>query len=181
MTVAPKLMMAAGIAVAGLGLIGAGAGATFTAQVAGSTSITTGSTGLSLDGGSGQDLRLDLDGSNLGTHFTPLRHELHLTNTGTLDLASTSLDLTASGCDGGPDAPLASSLRVTVTDTTTSRSVYDGTLCSAGERQLRHPLPPGDSAVYEVVLQPSDAEQGLPPEALDSHTSVRIVFSGSDE
>ena len=71
MTVSPKLMMCAGIAVAGLGLIGAGAGATFTAQVAGSTSVTTGDIGLSLNGQTGRDLHLDVDGSNLGTHSHP--------------------------------------------------------------------------------------------------------------
>jgi hypothetical protein len=149
--------------------------------VAGSTSITTGSTGLSLDGGSGQDLRLDLDGSNLGTHFTPISKDLRLKNTGTLDLASTHLDLTATGCDGGDDAPLARSLRVTVTDATHSRQVYDGALCSADGEQLPHPLQAGDSILYELVLQPSDPDQGLSPAAQDSRTSLRVVFSGSDD
>ena len=86
MSATPKLMMAAGIAVAGLGLVGAGAGATFTAQVAGSTSVTTGDIGLSLNGRTGHDLELYVDGRNLGTHFAPLSKELRLRNTGTLDV-----------------------------------------------------------------------------------------------
>src|SRR3954471_4080181 len=131
MNIPPKLMMGAGIGIAGLGLIGAGAGATFTAQVAGSTSVTTGGIGLSLNGRTGHDLHLDVDGSNLGTHFAPLSKDLRLRNTGSLDIASTHLGLTATGCDGGEDAPLARSLRVTVTDVTHSRQVYDGALCSA--------------------------------------------------
>jgi hypothetical protein len=173
-------MMGAGIAVAGLGLIGAGAGATFTTRVAGSTSVTTGDVGLSLNGRTGHDLQLDVDGSNLGTHFAPISKELRLRNTGSLDLASTDLDVTASGCDGGDDAPLARSLRVTVTDVTHARQVYDGALCSAAGEQLPHPLEAGGSILYELVLQPSDIEQGLSTAALDSRTSVRIVFTGSD-
>jgi hypothetical protein len=173
-------MMAAGIAVAGFGLIGAGAGATFTAQVAGRTSLTTGAVGLSLNGRTGHDLQIDVDGSNLGTHFTPIRTQLRLRNTGTLDLASTDLDITASGCAAGADAPLARSLRVTVTDVTHSRQVYDGALCAASEERLPDSLRAGDSILYELVLQPSDADQGLSPAAQDSHTSVRVVFTGSD-
>jgi hypothetical protein len=180
MSVPPKLLMGAGIAVAGLGLIGAGAGATFTAQVAGSTSVTTGTIGLSLNGRTGSDLDLDLDGSNLETHFAPLTQDLHLKNTGTLDIASTQLDLTATGCDGGDDAALARALRVTITDATHSRQVYDGALCSAGDQQLAQPIQAGGSILYQVALQPSDADQGLPPAALDSRTSVRVVFTGSD-
>ena len=97
MTIAPKLMMGAGIAVAGLGLIGAGAGATFTAQVAGSSSVTTGSIGLSLNGRTGHDLHLDLDGSNLGTHFAPIGKDLRLKNTGT---AGPRLDPPRPRCHG---------------------------------------------------------------------------------
>lgn len=197
MSVGPKLMMGAGLAIAGLGLIGAGAGATFTAQVGGSTSITTGNLGLSLNGRTGPDLALDVDGSNLGTHFAPLSQELRLKNIGTLDIASTYLGLTATGCDGGSDAPLARSLRVTVTDVTHSQQVYDGDLCSAAGGlsapggnaapahsaeggPLPHALPTGDSVVYDLVLQPQDAEQGLSPAAQDSHTSVKVVFTGYD-
>lgn len=180
MHVPPKLLMGAGIAVAGLGLIGAGAGATFTAQVAGSASVTTGDLGLSLNGQTGHDLQLDVDGSNLGTHFAPISKELRLKNTGTLDLASTDLDVTATGCDGGDGAPLARSLRVTVTDVTHAHQVYDGALCSAAGEQLPHPLEAGDSTLYELVVQPSDVDQGLSPAALDSLTSVRVVFTGSD-
>jgi Camelysin metallo-endopeptidase len=180
MNIPPKLMMGAGIAVAGLGLIGAGAGATFTAQVAGSTTVTTGDIGLSLNGRTGDDLQFAVAGSNLGTHFAPIRKELRLQNTGSLDLASTQLDVTATGCDGGDDAPLARSLRITVTDVTHSRQVYAGALCSGAGEQPPHPLGAGGSILYELVLQPSDAEQGLSPAALDSRTSVRIVFTGTD-
>ncbi len=197
MTISPKLMMGAGIAVAGLGLIGAGAGATFSAQVGGSTSITTGDIGLSLNGRAGRDLHLDVDGSNLGTHFAPISQDLRLENTGTLDIASTYLDLTATGCDGGNGAALARSLRVTVTDVTHAVQVYDGALCSAarvasppgdtGPRarsadggELPHALQAGDSILYELVLQPSNAEQGLSPAAQNSRTSVTVVFTGYD-
>jgi hypothetical protein len=181
MNVPSKLMMGAGIAVAGLGMVGAGAGATFTAQVGGSTSVTTGDVGLSLNGRTGHDLQLDVDGSNLGTHFAPVSKDLRLRNTGTLDLASTQLDLTATGCDGGDDPALARSLRVTVTDVTHGQQVYDGALCSADGGPLPHPLPAGGSTLYRLVLQPSDADQGLPPEALSSRTTVKVVFTGSDD
>jgi hypothetical protein len=197
MPVRPKLMMGAGIAIAGLGLIGAGAGATFTAQVAGSTSVTTGRIGLSLNGRTGRDVQFEVDGSNLGTHFTPISRELRLTNTGTLDIASSYLDLTAAGCDGGVGAPLARSLRVTVTDVTHSRQVYDGGPCSAASAlpspgdnnqpahsaeggRLPYPLRAGDSILYEIVFQPNDPDQGLAPAAQNSHTSVKVVFTGYD-
>jgi hypothetical protein len=179
MTLPPKLLMAAGIAVAGLGLIGAGAGATFTAQVAGSTAITTGEVGLSLNGGTGHDLQLDLDGDNLGTHFEPISKELLVTNTGTLDLASTQLDLAATGCAGSDGAPLARALHATVTDVIHSQRVYDGDLCAA-DAHLLHPLLAGDSVLYELVLRPTDSVHGLPPAALDSHTSVTVTFTGYD-
>lgn len=180
MAIRPKLLMGAGIAVAGLGLIGAGAGATFTAQVGGSTSITTGDVGLSLNGRTSDDLRLEVDGSNLNTHFAPISKDLRLKNTGTLDLASTELDLTATGCDGGEDAALAHSLRVTVTDVTHARQVYDGALCAADGRPLPRPLPAGGSTLYRLVLQPSDAAQGLPSAAQSSSTTLNVDFTGSD-
>lgn len=197
MTVSPKLWMAVGIAVAGLGLIGAGAGATFTAQVGASTSITTGDVELSLNGRTGQELQLAVDGNNLGTHFPPIDRDLLLKNTGTLDIASTYLDLTATGCDGGDSAPLAHALRVTLTDVTHAKQVYDGPLCSAagdlsapadnGLRahsadggRLPHALHAGDSILYELVLQPNDADQGLPPAAQNSRTFVTVVFTGYD-
>jgi hypothetical protein len=195
MTVRPKLMMAAGIAVAGLGLIGAGAGATFTAQVAGSTTVTTGGIGLSLNGGTGQHVDLDVDGSNLGSHFDPISKDLHLKNTGTLDMASTYLDLTAAGCDEGNGATLARSLRATLTDVTHSTQVYDGPLCSAAGDlstpgnshahstdglRLPHALHAGESILYQLVLQPNDATQGLPPAAQSAHTVVRVLFTGYD-
>jgi hypothetical protein len=195
MTVRPKLMMAAGIAVAGLGLIGAGAGATFTAQVAGSTTVTTGGIGLSLNGGTGQHVDLDVDGSNLGSHFDPISKDLHLKNTGTLDMASTYLDLTAAGCDQGDGTTLARSLRATVTDVTHARQVYDGPLCSAAgdlstpEDSRAHstdglqlPYAPhaGESILYQLVLQPTDAAEGLPSAAQNAHTIVRVAFTGYD-
>jgi len=180
MVTSPKLMMSFGIAVAGLGLIGAGAGATFTAQVAGNTTITTGEVGLSLNGRTGHDLQLEVDGRNLSPHFDPISEELRLGNTGSLDLLSTDLDVTATGCNGGDGAPLARSLRITVTDVTHSRQVYDGALCSAADEQLPHPLAAGGSDLYELVLRPSDAVEGLSADALDCHTSVRVVFTGTD-
>jgi hypothetical protein len=198
MTVRPKLLMAAGIAVAGLGLIGAGAGATFTAQVAGSTSVTTGGIGLSLNGRTGQHVNLDVDGNNLGSHFAPVSRDLRLRNTGTLDMASTYLDLTAAGCDEGNGATLARSLRATVTDVTHSELVYDGPLCSAAAGdpstpgdsnshahstdglQLPYPVHAGESIFYQLVLQPNDADEGLPPAAQNAHTIVRVVFTGYD-
>ena len=198
MGVSPKLMMTAGIAIAGLGLIGAGAGATFTAQVGGSTSVTTGSTGLSLNGGTGDHVDLDVDGDNLGSHFTPISKDLHLKNTGTLDLASTYLDLTTAGCDQGRGDTLARSLRATVTDVTHSRPVYDGPLCSAGGnrqadggtnarahsadgRLLPYSTHAGESIRYRLVLQPSDSENGLSPAAQNAHTFVRVAFTGYDD
>jgi hypothetical protein len=198
MTVPPKLLMAAGIAAAGLGLIGAGAGATFTAQVAGSTSVTTGDIGLSLNGRTGQHVNLDVDGHNLGSHVAPISRDLHLRNTGTLDTASTYLSLTAAGCDAGDGATLARSLRATVTDVTHSTQVYDGPLCSAAAGD---PSPPGDSnshahstdglllpyalhagvsILFRLVLQPTDADEGLSPAARSAHTIVRVVFTGYD-
>jgi hypothetical protein len=195
MTVPPKLLMAAGIAIAGLGLVGAGAGATFTAQVAGTTSVSTGGVGLSLNGRTGQHVNLDVDGSNLGSHFTPISKDLHLMNTGTLDLASTYLDLTAAGCDQGDGTTLARSLRATVTDVTHSELVYDGPLCSAASDpstpenshahstdglQLPYPVHAGESIFYQLVLQPNDADEGLPPAAQNAHTIVRVVFTGYD-
>ncbi|HEY3530548.1 MAG TPA: hypothetical protein VGK78_15490 [Nocardioides sp.] len=197
MTVRPKLMMAAGIAVAGLGLIGAGAGATFTAQVAGTMSLSTGNIGLSLNGRTGQHLHLDVDGSNLGSHVAPISKDLLLKNTGTLDMPSTYLNLTAAGCDGSSGAPLVRSLRVTVTDVTHSQQVYDGPLCSAAGdlspagydgrrahmddgRRLPYPLHAGESTLYQLVLQPADAEQGLPPAAQNARTIVRVAFTGYD-
>ena len=69
MAARPKLMIGVGIAIAGLGLIGAGAGATFTAQVSGSSLIRSGGVGLSLNGETGSDLRLEVDGKNVSSHF----------------------------------------------------------------------------------------------------------------
>jgi hypothetical protein len=195
MTVPPKLLMAAGIAAAGLGLIGAGAGATFTAQVAGSTTVTTGDTGLSLNGRTGQHVNLDVDGNDVASHVAPLSRDLRLKNTGTLDLASTYVRLTAAGCDGGNGATLARSLRATVTDVTHSVQVYDGPLCSAADglstsgssdahstdaRRLPDVLRAGESTMYQLVLQPIDAAGGLAPPAQGAHTVVRIVFTGYD-
>lgn len=197
MAVRPKVMMAAGIAVAGLGLVGAGAGATFTAQVAGTMTITTGDVGLSLNGQTGQHVRLDVDGGNLGSHFGPLTQDLRLKNTGTLDLGSTYLELTAAGCDEGNGESLARSLRATVTDVTHSEQVYDGPLCSAAGdlppggadghatgsvdgRRLPSGISAGETILYQLVLQPIDPDQGLSPAAQSAHTIVRVAFTGYD-
>lgn len=195
MAVPAKLLIGAGIAFAGLGLIGAGAGATFTAQVAGGTSISTGSISLSLNGETGSGLRLGVDGQNVDSHFAPISKDLLLKNTGTLDLASTYLSVTATGCDGGDGAPLAQALQVTLTDVTSSRQVYEGTLCSlisstsgqgspshAGAGgQLPDALRAGASVLYRLVLQPSDVTQGLPVAAHNARTSVNLVFTGFDD
>lgn len=201
-----KLMIGAGIAIAGLGLVGAGAGATFTAQVSATTSITSGGVGLSLNGETGSDVRLDLDGKSLSSHFDPISKDLVLKNTGTLDMASTFLSVTATGCDGHEGAQLAKALHLKLTDVTNDNLVvYDGDLCSfagtAGEHdasgkseqgvtsarahtgvgsQLPHALRADKSILYRLVLQPSDDKEGLPPNAQETNTSVRLVFTGFD-
>ncbi len=193
MAVPAKLMMCAGLAFAGLGLIGAGAGATFTAQVGGSTAVSTGDVGMSLNGSTGSDVELHMDGKDLGTHFASIGKDLRLKNTGTLDLASTYLAVSAPGCDGGHDAPLAHALHVQVSDVTHGGQVYDGPLCSfapgdagrrggvnPGSRRLRHAPGPGDSILYRLEITPDDPVAGLPESAQDSHTSVKVVFTGTD-
>lgn len=205
MAVHPKLMLSVGIAIGGLGLIGAGAGATFTAQVAGSTTITSGGVGLSLNGATGSDLHIGLDGKNISSHFAPITTDLRLKNTGTLDMPSTYLSLTATGCDGGQGAALAKALHVRLTEVTGhddkvvhgDKVIYDGALCSfAGSidgkgfitprahagvgGQLPGALDAGETINYRLVIQPDDAVQGLPPEAQFTKTSVNLVFSGFD-
>jgi hypothetical protein len=107
MSVGPNLLLGAGLACAGLGLVGAGAGATFSAQVSGTMSISTGTVGLSLNGRTGSNARLDVDGQDLGSHFTSLIEDLRLKNIGTLDLARTYLTLSTAQCteqgSGGDD------------------------------------------------------------------------------
>jgi hypothetical protein len=71
-----------------------------------------------------------LVGTKISSHFTPISKDLRLKNTGTLDMASTFLDVTATGCDGSNGAPLAKALHVRLTDETNDDVVYDGTLCS---------------------------------------------------
>ena len=206
MAVRPKLMMGVGIAIAGLGLISAGAGATFTAQVAASTEITSGGVGLSLNGKTGSDLHLLLDGKRIGSHFTPISNDLVLKNTGTLDMASTYLSLTAIGCDGGEGAALAQALHVKLTEVAghddktgnhADKVIYDGALCSMAQSkgkqgftypaahdgvgsQLPQALGAGESIHYLLVTQPDDAEQGLPSEAQNTRTTVNLTFSGFD-
>lgn len=210
MTVHPKLMIGAGIAIAGLGLIGAGAGATFTAQVSATTTISSGGLGLSLNGETGSDLQLDLDGRNLSSHFTPISNDLLLKNTGTLDMASSFLSVTATGCDGGKSAPLAEALHARLTDVTNNDVVYDGTLCSLTRSVSGHDAdsrganskkgqgfvtPPAHDGVggqlpqapaagaairYRLVIQPNDPREGLPPGAQYTSTSVKLVFTGFD-
>lgn len=193
----PKVMIGSGIAIAGLGLIGAGAGATFTAQVAGNTSISSGSLGLSLNGETGSHLHLGVEGKAMGSKFTPISKDLRLKNTGTLDMDSHYLSVSATGCGDAAGAPLARALNVRLTDVTNDVKVYDGSLCSlasgVGQQgfttppthsgvggQLPYALGAGSSIRYRLVLQPSDAAQGLPAAALDDHTSVDIVFTGFD-
>jgi len=198
MAVRPKLMIGAGIAVAGLGLVGAGAGATFTAQVSADTQITSGGVGLSLNGGAGSGLRLVVDGGNISSHFAPIGTDLRLKNTGTLDLASHFLSVTATGCDGGTGAALAHALNMRITGgASTNTVVYDGDLCSFASSltgsgfisppahagvggQLPHALGAGDTIRYQVVIQPSDPVLGLPATAQNTSTSVSFVFSGFD-
>jgi Camelysin metallo-endopeptidase len=204
MAVRPKLMIGAGIAAAGLGLIGAGAGATFTTQVSGSTSISSGDLALSLNGQSQSSLLVGVDANNVGSHFAPISRDLVLKNTGTLDMASTFLQVTATGCDGGQGQVLAQALHVRLTDESNNGSViYDGSLCSLASNtplassqnaqgfttpaahagvgdQLPHTLPVGKSVHYRVVIQPGDTAQGLPSGAQNSATSVNLVFSGFD-
>ena len=206
MAVRPKLMMSVGIAIAGLGLVGAGAGATFTAQVAASTEISSGGVGLSLNNQTGSDLHLRMDGKNLGPHFTPIRQDLVLKNTGTLDMPSTYLSLTADGCDGGNGAVLAQALHVRLTEVSRSHDkvshnvdkvIYDGALCSMAKTksgqgftyppahtgaggQLPSALHADETAHYLLVIQPDNAEQGLPTGAQKTSTSVSLVFSGFD-
>ena len=203
MAARPKLMMGVGIAIAGMGLIGAGAGATFTAQVSGSSLIRSGGVGLSLNGETGSDLRLEVDGKNISSHFKPISKDLRLKNTGTLDMASSYLEVTATGCEGGDGAALAQALHVSLTDETNNTEVYDGALCSLASSktlasskggqgfvtppahtgvggQLPRTLLAGKTIHYRLVIQPDDAKQGLPTEAQNTRTSVNLNFSGFD-
>ena len=204
MAVRPKLLTGFGIAIAGLGLIGAGAGATFTAQVSASSEISSGGVGLSLNGKTGSDLRLELEGKDLGSHFAPISTDLTLKNTGTLDMPSTYLSVTATGCDRGEGSILANSLNVTLTELTSQgKVIYDGDLCSLGNGkalathsrgegfvappkhkgmggQLPSILSAGTSRTYRLVIQPADAKEGLPTGAQHTHTSVHLAFSGFD-
>ena len=198
MAVRPKLMISAGIAIAGLGLVGAGAGATFTAQVSADTEISSGGVGLSLNGETGSDVRLEVDGKNISSHFKPISKDLRLKNTGTLDMASSYLEVTATGCDGGAGAALARALDIKLTDVTgTDALIYDGALCSFASSlsgsgfisppehadvggQLPRALDAGHTIRYRVVIQPSDTAQGLPAAAQNTSTSVHFVFSGFD-
>jgi len=204
MAVRPKLMMGVGIAIAGLGLIGAGAGATFTTQVSASGEITSGGVGLSLNGATGSDLHLDLEGKDLGSHFAPVTKDLSVKNTGSLDMPSTFLSVTATGCDGREKTALASSLHVTLTELTGKDTViFDGDLCALADDktitsdtlgqgfltptthkgvggQLPHPLPADTSRKYRLVIRPDDSTDGLPTAAQSSSTAVRVTFSGFD-
>jgi hypothetical protein len=199
MSVGPKLMISAGLACAGLGLIGAGAGATFTAQVSGTTTVTSGGVGLSLNGQTGSDVQLDVDAANLGSHFDSVTADLRLKNTGTLDLARSYLALTSPQCspgdqgdpDGGNNA-LAHALHATVTDLTHHVTEYDGPFCSfAAHRDrstdapddaqiLEHAPTVGETIHYQLVLTPHDPVGGLPSAAQRSRATVRVTFTGLD-
>ena len=210
MTVRPKLLMGVGIAIAGLGLIGAGAGATFTAQVSASSEISSGGVELTLNGKTGTDVNLELDGKHLGSHFAPISQDLVLKNTGTLDMASTFLKVTSTGCEDGKGSALAHSLNVRLTELSKDRTelsnertvIFDGPLCSlANDKtitsqqsaqgftpathenvggQLPDRLLEGDSAEYRLVIQPDETIKGLPSEAQHTSTRVNLVFSGFD-
>ena len=94
---------------------------------------------------------------------------------------------------------------MTFTDVTNNKLVYAGSLCSltrsvsgqdAGSNdeqgfltppahhnvggQLPSSLGAGTSILYEIVVQPKDAEQGLPTAAQYTKTSVNLVFTGFD-
>jgi hypothetical protein len=205
MAVRPKLIMGLGIAIAGLGLIGAGAGATFTAQVSGSSEIRTGGVELTLNGRAGSDVNLGFEGRDLGSNFPPIGTDLVLENTGTLDLASTYLDVSATGCDADRGGDLAKALDVRLTEVTDHGStlIFDGTLCSlASSRtitshedsqgfttppahedvggQLPHGLQTGESTRYRLAIRPHDAASGLPGEAQQARTTVNMTFTGFD-
>jgi hypothetical protein len=145
-----------------------------------------------------------MDGGNLGSHFAPISRDLVLKNTGTLDIASTFLSVSATGCDGGEGEALARALHVRLTDETNDGAViYDGSLCSLASNknlastgggqgfttppahagvggQLPRTLGAGESIHYLLVIQPDNAAQGLPTAAQDAATSVNLVFSGFD-
>jgi len=205
MAVRPKLLMSAGIAIAGLGLIGAGAGATFTTQVSASSEITSGGVGLSLNGKTGTDQHLKLDGQNLGSHFAPITKDLALKNTGTLNLASTYLSIKATGCDGSDGEALAKELHVRLTAGTSrddkstnhvDKLIYDGDLCAMDKTKndadrskpahtevgLRLPgeLKAGETTNYLLVIEPGDTEKGLPTDAQSTSTNVSLTFTGFD-
>ncbi len=197
MSLRPAVMIGAGMAIAGLGFIGAGAGATFTAQVAGSTSISSGGVGLSLNGQTGSAQIVAVNSTNVAPHFAPISADLLLKNTGTLNLATTYLSVTALGCNGGPGASLAQELHATLTDVTDGQQIYDGTLCwlaaaTAGSGfgtppahpgvggQLPHSSPAGGAILYRLVLGLNDPALGLTPAAQNTSTSVNLVFTGFD-
>ena len=198
MAVHSKLMIGASIAIAGLGLIGAGAGATFTAQVSANTSISSGGVGLSLNDKTGSDLQVGVDGNNIASHFAPISKDLLLKNTGSLNMASVYLSVTGTGCDGSDGAALAQALHVKLTDVTDgNKVVYDGTLCSMAANksgqgftyppahagvggQLPHALGAGESTDYLLAISPDDTVQGLPTAAQYARTTVNLVFSGFD-
>lgn len=205
MVVHSKLIIGAGIAVAGLGLISAGAGATFTAQVGTNTIVTSGGLGLSLNGKAGSDLQMGLDATDLGPHFKPISTDLLLKNTGTLRMVSNFLDVSVPDCDGGVGAVLAQNLHVSLTDVTDNKPVYDGALCSlvssvgdgavasASQQgfilprahanvggELPRALGAGKSILYRFVLEPGDTTAGLPSTAQNTSTSVTLAFTGFD-
>jgi hypothetical protein len=199
MAIATKLMVSAGLACAGLGLVGAGAGATFTAQVSGSTTVTSGGVGLSLNGRTGSDVQLDVDADNLGSHFDSVTADLRLKNTGTLDLVRTYLTLASPQCGpgdhgdlGGGNNALAHALHVTLTDLTHHVTEYDGPLCAfaahrdhsagavEGAQALTDAPTVGETIRYRLVLTPHDPVDGLPSAAQRSRATVQVTFTGLD-
>jgi hypothetical protein len=196
MAVAPKLMVVVGLTCAGLGLVSAGAGATFTAQVSGTTTVTSGGVGLSLNGRTGSGIQLDVEASDLGSHFDAVTADLRLKNIGTLDLARSYLALTSPQCEPGDPAgqgnALAHALDATVTDLTNHVVEYDGPFCAfaahrdrsagapEGAQSLEEAPAAGETIHYQLVLTPHDPIEGLPSAAQSSQATVQVTFTGLD-
>jgi len=205
MTVRPKLMIGAGIAIAGLGLIGCRRRGDLHHAGSGSTSITSGDLGLSLNGANQSTLLLGVDANHLGSQLRADQQGTWCSRTPAawtwLHLSQYQRDRLRRGrrCSSGAK-PSACSW---TDETNGGKLIYDGSLCSlAGDRQssqkygqarLRHPtahagvgdqlpdtLQVGQSIHYRLLIQPQDHAEGLPSSAQNMRTSVNLVFSGFD-